>query len=279
MRLFCKRDDRYGWEPGSPLQGNKVRKLLPLLSRPDLAGRTVVSFGGPYSNHVAALSAAGRYFGFATRFYIRGEAVSNPVLDRACAEGSTLLFLTRSDYRRKQDPGFLASLGIGPEDILVGEGGTSPASLATTAEIYHEIRAQLGAPPDYLCVSAGTGGTAAGMVSAAAGSTTRVEVYPALKGGWMGAEILRLLGGREGGDRLTVVNDYHCGGYGQFPAGWTLAVPPTCTAARADIGEVGLPPLEPVYTAKLFTGVLDRLRRGVYAPGSSVVVVHTGGIY
>ncbi len=279
VRLYCKRDDLYGWEPGSPLQGNKVRKLFPLLSRPDLPGRSVVSFGGPYSNHVAALSAAGSRFEFSTRFFIRGEAVRNPVLDLARAAGSDLHFLTRGDYRRKHDPAFLRTLGIVAEDILVPEGGTNPDALAAVADLYPEICRQLGAAPDYLCLSAGTGGTAAGILAAAAGSATRVEVFPALKGDWMRKEILHLLADGGAHASLHVVTDYHCGGYGKFLPAWKLSVPPGRTALHADIGEPGLPPLEPVYTAKLFAGVLDRLRHGRYPPGSSVVVVHTGGIY
>ncbi len=279
VRLYCKRDDLYGWEPGSPLQGNKVRKLFPLLSRPDLPGRSVVSFGGPYSNHVAALSAAGSRFGFSTRFFIRGEAVRNPMLDQARTAGSHLAFISRSDYRRKHDPDFLRSLGVGAAEFVVPEGGTRPGCLTATGELFHEVRQQLGTAPDYLCVSAGTGGTAAGILSAASGSDTRVEVFPALKGDWMRKEILHLLADGGAHASLHVVTDYHCGGYGKFLPAWKLSVPPGRTALHADIGEPGLPPLEPVYTAKLFAGVLDRLRHGRYPPGSSVVVVHTGGIY
>ncbi len=279
VALYCKRDDLYGWERGSPLQGNKVRKLLPLLQRPDLPGRTVVSFGGAYSNHVAALGAAGRRFGFTTRFFIRGEAVRNPMLDQVRKGGSELHFLSRSTYRRKHEPAVLASLGIGPGELLIPEGGTTPAALSTTSEIFREVCTQLGHAPDYLCVSAGTGGTAAGITAAAHGSPTHVEVYPALKGNWMGRQLMYLLEGREATENLEVVTEYHGGGYGKFLPRWSIHTPPGAGAKRADIGEAGLPPLEPVYTAKLFTGVLDRLVRGCYPAGSEVVVVHTGGIY
>lgn len=279
VRLFVKRDDLYAWSPGSPLQGNKVRKLSHLLSAPGLAGSRVVSFGGAYSNHVAALSAAGARFGFPTRFFIRGEHVRNPVLDFAAAYGSELTFLSRADYRRKSDPLFLKSLGITPTETLIPEGGTSRKMLPDAGKVFLETCAQLGAPPDHFCLSAGTGGTAAAVVQAASGTGTQIEVFPALRGDWMRSEILGLLSPDPGRPPLSIYPEYAGRGYARFDRRWKLSTPPGAMALRADIGEPGLPPLEPVYTAKLFTGLLDRLRRGAYASGSTVVALHTGGIY
>lgn len=132
----------------------------------------------------------------------------------------------------------------------------------------------LGEAPDYLCVSAGTGGTAAGLISTA-DIATRVEVYPALKGSWMEKEVRKHLPAGASGN-WTCITDYSFGGYGKFPEEWVIPSPGM--AKRAYIGP-DLPPLEPVYTAKLFSGVLDRLRKGCYPPGSTLVVLHTGGIY
>ncbi|WP_116126489.1 pyridoxal-phosphate dependent enzyme [Lewinella sp. IMCC34183] len=277
LRCFVKRDDRYAFEPGSPLQGNKVRKLSPLLRRSDLAGRTVVTFGGAYSNHVAALAAAGERFGFRTSFLIRGEPVRNPVLDFAAARGGELRFLDRTTYRLRDDAATLRQLVPDPDHIIVPEGGTSTASLPLTGELFHETVRQLGYAPDYFCLSAGTGGTAAGVVAAAAGTTTHVEVFPALRGEWMAETIRRQMGNARA--EFSVFSRYAGRGYAKFPAHWQLHRPAGALATRADIGVAGLPPLEPVYTAKLFTGVLDRVSAGAYPSGAVIVVAHTGGIY
>lgn len=281
VRLFVKRDDRYAFTPGSPLQGNKVRKLMPLLIRPDLPGQCVVSFGGAYSNHVAALSAAGRRFGFRTRFYIRGEAVSNPVLELARANGAELRFVSRSDYRRKHEPETQCRLGIAPDAWVVPEGGSTPGQLAHAGEAYSETVTQLGHAPDYFCLSAGTGGTAAAVLEAAGPYATRVEVFPALRGEWLRQAILDFLPpeARHLGSRLALHERFAGRGYAKFPPEWRLHRPAGAAASRADIGVPGLPPLEPVYTAKLFSGVLDLMRRDYFPVGSTVVVLHTGGIY
>ncbi|CAH0999152.1 L-cysteate sulfo-lyase [Neolewinella maritima] len=284
VRLYCKRDDLLALHPGSPLQGNKLRKLQPLLAGLDADKLpTVVSFGGAYSNHLAALAAASAHYGFATRFYVRGEPVDNPTLRYVRSRGSTLRFISRTDYRRRHEADFIASLLEAGRDVLVPEGGTTPEALPYAGQAYTETCVQLGgSPPDYFCLSAGTGGTAAGIVAAAQATATHIEVYPALKGDWMAAQIgafttagsvdLDLSG-------LHVVTDYHYGGYAKFPDHWHIGYRPGAVAMYAELGEPGLPPLEPVYTAKLFSGVLDRIRRGVYPQGATVVILHTGGVY
>ena len=280
VELYCKRDDLYRFAAGSPLQGNKIRKLAPYLAAPSsLRGRTLVSFGGPFSNHLAALSAAGRRYGFATRFYVRGEAVSNPTLDYIRRSGSALHFLSRSDYRRKNDADFLASLRVGVDDVLLPEGGSTQGAMPFAGAAFSETVDALGRPPDVFCLSAGTGCTAAAVVTAARAYPTTVEVFPSLRGDWMRGEIEGWTKSAIRQDKLRVVEGYAFGGYGKFPPSWSLTTPPGALAKRADIGEPGLPPLEPVYTAKVFAGVLDRIRSGVYTRGSTLVVYHSGGLY
>ena len=286
VRLFCKRDDLYTPAPGTALQGNKVRKLEPFLRDAlSSAGLPVlVTFGGAYSNHLAALATAGRQFDLTTHLIVRGEEVDNPVLRYCAAAGAMIERISRSEYRLRNSRVWLEQLrarlavqyGRALTDVwLIPEGGTSHASARNVGKVYDEIADQLAAPPDYVTISAGTGGSAAGIIQAADRATT-VEVYPALKGDWMAGEIVKLL---NSGNRVawSCITGYHCGGYGRYPAGWKTTSPGLAT--RADIGICGLPPLEPVYTAKLFTGVLDRIENGRYPPGSTVVVIHTGGIY
>ncbi|MFK8161609.1 MAG: 1-aminocyclopropane-1-carboxylate deaminase/D-cysteine desulfhydrase [Lewinella sp.] len=286
LKLYCKRDDLYTLAPGTALQGNKVRKLEGFLQAALVAERkpVLVSFGGAYSNHLSALSTAGRVYGIRVVMYVRGEEVDNPVLARAQADGAVLRRLSRAEYRRKHEESWLKETRLAlarsydlPVDSiwLIAEGGTCPGSARNVGKLYAEVVTALGGVPDYLCLSAGTGGSAAGVIGAAA-AATRVEVFPALKGNWMADEVRKFLRPTSS-ENWTTITDYHFGGYGKFPKEWM--VPSAGLAKRADIGEPGLPPLEPIYTAKLFYGVLDRIRKGHYPPGSSVVVVHSGGIY
>ncbi|MGB3800504.1 MAG: hypothetical protein WA952_11880, partial [Lewinella sp.] len=203
----------------------------------------------------------------------------NPILDYIRAIGSQLQFVSRSEYRRRHDADYLESLSLDPLDILIPEGGSTPAALAAVGKAFTETIDQLQTAPDYFCLSAGTGCTAAGVIKAAADCSTVVEVYPALGGSWMRGEIEGWLGRPVDNYRVQLIEDYIFGGYAKFPAHWQLSKPDNSLAKRADIGIPGLPPLEPVYTAKVFAGVLDRIERGIYPRGSTVVVLHTGGIY
>ena len=85
VELYVKRDDLYTLAPGTALQGNKVRKLTPVLRAALSAAEKpiLVSFGGAYSNHVSALATAGQVYQLPTHLIIRGEEVDNPLLQAA----------------------------------------------------------------------------------------------------------------------------------------------------------------------------------------------------
>lgn len=285
VSLYCLRDDRYTPAPQTALQGNKVRKLSPYLECALQEPRRplLVSFGGAYSNHLSALATAGRIYGLKTVIYVRGEEVGNELLRQAAEDGAELIRISRAEYRQKSDADWLADrqtelavrYGL-PASLVwfIPEGGTSPDAVRAVALLYKDITNALGTTPDYLCLAAGTGGTAAGLIMEA-DPDTRIEIFPALKGNWMADEVQSLLP-QGTSTNWACIPDYHFGGYGKFPVEWI--VPSEGLAKRAFIGP-GLPPLEPVYTAKLFSGVLDRMAKGRYRRGSSVVVVHTGGVY
>lgn len=252
------------------------------------------SFGGAFSNHLSALATAGRLYGLTVVIFVRGEEADNPVLDQARADGAELVLLSRTEYRKKKDHNWLMAqreelarrYGIAKTWVWpIPEGGSGPGAAESVGKLYGEVVADLGFVPNYLCLSAGTGCSAAGVI-AAADPATRVEVYPALKGNWMTNEIIGFLPNVEG-KNWTCITDYHFGGYARFPEEWIARAPfglSTSPGTRglaqiANINEPGLPPLDPIYNAKLFYGVLDRIRKGHYPAENSVVVVHSGGIY
>lgn len=294
VALWCKRDDLYTPAPGTALQGNKVRKLAPIiqaaLSAP--VKPVLFSFGGAFSNHLSAIATAGRLYQLPVVVFVRGEEADNPVLCQARTDGAELILLSREEYRKKKDRTWLmakraeiaARYNIEKTWVWpVPEGGSGPGAAESVGELYQEVVDDLGSFPDYLCLSAGTGCSAAGVINAA-NPATRVEVYPALKGNWMAEEVCGFLPNING-KNWTCITDYHFGGYARFPKEWASQPCPSTSpgtralAQLADIGEPGLPPLDPVYNAKLFYGVLDRIRQGHYPTGSKVVILHSGGVY
>ena len=82
LRVFVKREDVIH----DKISGNKWRKLYYNLQYAKEQGfSTLVTFGGAYSNHIAATAAAGNEFGFKTIGFIRGDEHSplNPTLQYA----------------------------------------------------------------------------------------------------------------------------------------------------------------------------------------------------
>ncbi|PHI18295.1 1-aminocyclopropane-1-carboxylate deaminase [Lewinellaceae bacterium SD302] len=280
VEWWVKRDDCYG--PGGTdvaLQGNKVRKLRGYLegwrdwSDPRLG---ILSFGGAYSNHLAALSVAGRRYGFRTIGIVRGESVSNPVLDLCRENGMDLRFVSRSEYRQKKQAEklFAYRAEFGPV-LIIPEGGSGPDSKIGTASIIPEIKTQLGPdhPIHYFQLAAGTGGTAAGVIEAPPGEANpTIEIFPVLKGGWMGEEIEKQLSVESKSHYAwQVIDGHHWGGYAKRPP--ELLEFCDSFSRNYDI------PLESIYTGKLFYAVLQRIETGYYPPGSRLVTYHSGGIY
>jgi 1-aminocyclopropane-1-carboxylate deaminase/D-cysteine desulfhydrase-like pyridoxal-dependent ACC family enzyme len=271
--VWVKRDDLRAPAPGDPYCGNKCRKLhYNLLAARDRGIDHLLSCGGAYSNHIAALASAGRHYGFRTSGIIRGEPVRNPTLDRARADGMQLHFVSRSDYRRRGDPAqqqaWLAHTGAG---YWIPEGGTNALALRGCGELYTEICDQLGTPPDYTLAACGTGGTLAGMIRASAGRGQLVGVS-VLKGDFLTADVARLLAA-SGGEQLTnwtVRTDYHGGGYAR--------VPDALYAFLADfLRQHDILP-DPVYTGKLFHAAYHLIEQGAFEPGANLVLVHSGGL-
>ena len=273
VRLLLWRDDLLNPD----LPGNKARKLKYNLLAARAQGHTrLLTFGGAYSNHLAAVATAGRLYGFDTIGLVHGEEHTplNPTLARCAADGMRLHYLDRPTYRRRAEPAFLAELqqDYGPA-YLLPEGGTNALALRGMAELIGELRQRTDF--DAIAVAAGTGGTLAGLALglAEAGYPARLLGVAALRGaGFLRAEIDSITQAATG-RALTDYElhlDYHFGGYAKLPPELRTFI----QQFEADFGVL----LDPIYTGKLLFGVLDLIGRGHFAPGSTVVAVHTGGL-
>ena len=273
VRLLLWRDDRA--HPDLP--GNKARKLKYNLAAARQQGHhTLLTFGGAYSNHIAAVATAGRLFGFQTIGLIRGdEPVAgiplNPTLAQAAANGMALRYLDRTAYRRRAEPAFIAEqlAQFGPAYVLP-EGGTNALALPGCAELVTEIRQHTAF--DALAVAVGTGGTLAGLLTGLLGQEQAVGVAALKNGEFLNAEIAALtqLAAGQCCPNYALRTDYHFGGYAKYSA----ALLGFIQQFRARHGVL----LDPIYTGKLLFGVLDLIGQGYFPRGSTVVAIHTGGL-
>ncbi|MFC7262408.1 1-aminocyclopropane-1-carboxylate deaminase/D-cysteine desulfhydrase [Streptomyces lutosisoli] len=266
VRLLLKRDDLIHPE----LVGNKWRKLTPNLEA--AAGRTVVTFGGAYSNHLRATAAAGRLLGLSTLGVIRGQELAdrplNPSLARCAADGMRLHFVDRSTYRRKAEPGTLAGIlrAVGAEDAyVVPEGGSNSLAVRGCQGLGAELRGHA----DIVALACGTGGTLAGLAAGLAPHQRALGI-PVLKGGFLSADIQALQQAAFGARRGTWSLDdrFHFGGYARTT--------PELEAFAEDFEHRHGLPVERLYVAKMLYGLVALAEEDAFPRGTTVAAVITG---
>ncbi|MHA6250187.1 1-aminocyclopropane-1-carboxylate deaminase/D-cysteine desulfhydrase [Pontibacter sp. CAU 1760] len=268
LTLYIKREDLLH----PTISGNKWRKLkYNLQEATRQVHHTLLTFGGAYSNHIAATAAAGQEFGFGTVGIIRGEEhlPLNPTLQFAVSCGMQLQYISREQYRRKDELAFLQKLSKQyKQPYILPEGGTNSLAVKGCIEIVQDIAVDY----DYICCAAGTGGTAAGFIAGLKGEK-QVLIFPALKGGdFLKKDIEQLVYtycGQEFGN-WSLITGYHFGGYAK--------VKPELLAFMQAFQEQHDIPLEPIYTGKMLFGLFDLIGQGYFPKGSRIVAIHTGGL-
>ncbi len=269
--IYIKRDDLLAIEREDPFCGNKWRKLkYNLIDAAENQKDTLLTFGGAYSNHLAASASAGKHLGFKTIGIVRGGPFKalNPTLSFARECGMNLHYVTRSDYRRKEEESFLESLKKQFGDFyLLPEGGSNYLAVQGCQELVDEIRNQLGRLPDYLAVSCGTGGTFAGIINGMKGQGTLIGVS-ALKGISFEKDMADKWKVKH--YNWNIFNNYNFGGYAKHTPEQINFI--NHFKQTFHIG------LDRIYTGKLFWGIFDLLDRGFFPEGSELVLIHTGGL-
>ncbi len=277
LEVYIKRDDLIH----PRLSGNKWRKLKYNLYEMQRQGQhRLLTFGGAYSNHLYATAHAVSTLGLEGIALIRGERVQplNTTLSFLEEAGMKMIFVSRSDYRRRRDADFLAALRqmYGPF-YHIPEGGTNALALPGVEEVIFELQKQMPAMPDYIALACGTGGTLSGIISGlqkTANTQTKVIGFSALKGNFLRSEVKKLLSAHlPKGKPLPeweIQNDYHFGGFARSKPELLNFI----TAFRQITGI----PIEHVYTGKMFYGLVAMAQSGCFPRGSRMVVIHTGGL-
>lgn len=264
IELYIKREDKIH----PHISGNKYRKLKYNLEKAKhLEFSKLLTFGGAYSNHIAAVAAAGKEFGFDTIGVIRGEELegkieSNYTLKFAQSQGMKFYFTTRSEYRDKESKVFIEDLESRfGKFYLVPEGGTNELAVKGCEEILSENDKEF----DYVCCAVGTGGTISGLINSSK-LFQKILGFPALKEDFLSDNIAKFVTK----DNWDLITDYHFGGYAKIDVELIDFI--NNLKKHFNI------PLDPVYTGKLMFGVKDMIEKGCFKPKSKVLVIHTGGL-
>ncbi|MBE8967304.1 1-aminocyclopropane-1-carboxylate deaminase/D-cysteine desulfhydrase [Nostocales cyanobacterium LEGE 12452] len=261
------------------VNGNKWFKLkYNLLEAKEKNFTTLLTFGGAYSNHIYATAAAGNLFGFRTIGVIRGEErlPLNATLSFAVQQGMQLVYLNREMYRQRNTPALEEYLrqSFG-EVFIIPEGGSNLNGVRGCTGIVGDAIIAF----DHICVACGTATTLAG-ITLSLHKEQRAIAFPVLKNGaFLAQEIENLLTNYLDSGLPTpysspasweLVCDYHFGGYAKVNDKLLLF-------SQQFTQEHGVP-LDYVYTAKMFYGVMDLLQQGFFCKGDRLLLLHTGGL-
>jgi len=261
VRLFIKRIDKV--HPF--VSGNKWFKLKYNLIEAKKQGcNTLLTFGGAYSNHIAATSFAAKEKGFKSIGIIRGDEhlPLNPTLCFAIENGMKLHYVSREYYKQKTNADFLKELKVKFGDFyLIPEGGTNELAIQGATEILDANDIQ-----DYICCAVGTGGTIAGIINASNDKQTVIG-FPAIKGF---EQLEKDIDNWTNATNYKSINDYVGNGYAKVNCELVNFINEFNTSH--DI------PLDAIYTGKMMLGIFDLVDKNYFPKGSSVLCIHTGGL-
>lgn len=261
LQVFIKRDDMIH----PVISGNKWRKLKYTLAAAHNAGKThLVTFGGAYSNHLMATAAVAAKFGFKSTGFVRGEEVSNDTLFLCKLHGMHLIFVDRESYRDKLAL-FNSHFGNNSSAYFINEGGAS----AEAAQGCSELITELPRVYDHLFCACGTGTTVAGILNGLQHLPTLVHAIPVLKNGEVIAEEVKQYALHN--PTYELHTQYHFGGYAK-------TTPELINFIKDFVAATGII-IEPVYTGKMMYALFDLARKGYFKPGSSILAIHTGGLF
>jgi 1-aminocyclopropane-1-carboxylate deaminase len=267
INLFIKRDDLIHPQ----VSGNKYRKLkynLTHLSETKI--KTVITFGGAFSNHIHALSAACHKIGLESVGIIRGEIdENNPTLSFCRNMGMQLHAVSRTAYKEKESAEEVKEILQKYSSYqIIEEGGSNHLSKYGVAEIIDELHFDNIPTPDFIVLPCGTGGTTAGLLWSS-NLKSQILSISALKTEHLFEEIMSLCQ-RKNEEKLKVVTDYHFDGY----AKWN----DTLLNFMSDYESKTSIPLDHVYNGKAMFGLCDLIAKDYFKPNTNILYLHTGGL-
>lgn len=263
VKLFVKREDLVHCE----ISGNKYWKMFYNIKNylsQGVEAPMIVTFGGAYSNHIAATAAVGYKFGIKTLGIIRGEELEghwqgNPTLDRACQQGMDFLFITREEYRDKETITQKIKKQY-PDALIVPEGGTNEWAVEGIKYMLDERTKEF----DYICTAVGTGGTISGLIKFSE-KHQKVLGFKVVDDVTLEERIVRLSGSRD-----FSLFDAHDGRYGKI-------IDENISFINDFYQKYNLP-LDPIYTGKMMRNVVRLIDEGYFLQDSKILAFHTGGL-
>ena len=252
------------------ISGNKMFKLKYYLQDAITLGKqTIVTFGGPYSNHIIATAAACNLNGLASIGVIRGEKVTalSPTLKSAVEYGMKLFFINREHYKAKTLPVEIWEYA-GKKDIyIINEGGFGEKGVYGAKEILNCCRKEM---YTHICCAVGTGTMLAGLITASLNEQHLTGISILKNNFELENNVKELLSKNTQKNNFGIIHDYHFGGYAKYSS--------QLISFMNEFYEASAIPTDFVYTGKLMFAILDLVKKEYFPVGSFILIIHSGGL-
>ncbi len=252
------------------ISGNKWFKLKYYLQDAlAQSKKTIVTFGGAYSNHIIATACASKLSGLKSIGIIRGEkpAHLSYTLQEAIEYGMQLIFIGRDDYRNKILPQEVLNNLTEKEIYLINEGGYGEKGAAGITDMLAHYNTDT---YTHICCAPGTGTTMAGLIKGALLNQTIIGCSVLKNNASLQDGVRNLLNAEENNRKFIFLHDYHFGGYAKYT--------PELIGFMNKLYHETEIPTDFVYTAKLFFAINDLVRKNYFDKGSKLLVIHSGGL-
>ncbi|MES2590550.1 MAG: pyridoxal-phosphate dependent enzyme [Bacteroidota bacterium] len=266
------------------ISGNKLFKLkYNLLEAKKKDCKTILTFGGAFSNHIAATAAAGKEYGFSTIGIIRGEASAelNPTLEFAVACGMQLQYVSRTLYRNKEELYNYINQQFPEKNIyIIPEGGSNELGIMGCQEITQHITTDF----NYVCCPCGTGVTMSGIILSLKEKQQSIGFQILKADGYIKNEVSNWLQTASQNNTIikseipdktfsnnwSINEDYHFGGYARVKSDLTAFIKKFKNSHNIE--------LDYIYTGKMMFGIYDLIKKNHFKRGETILAIHTGGL-
>jgi 1-aminocyclopropane-1-carboxylate deaminase/D-cysteine desulfhydrase-like pyridoxal-dependent ACC family enzyme len=273
IKVLLKRDDLIH----PIISGNKWRKLKFNVEKYKALNATaILTFGGAYSNHIAACAELCADVKIPSIGIIRGDELnenSNETLKAAAKNGMKLIFTSREEYALREEKYYHEELRRRHGHVfIVPEGGANYYGVLGCTEIMKEVEQDV----DYVFCAAGTATTVSGILLS---TEAQVRAVSALKGGTFLADNVRMRLREFGYENdeiaesmanFELLDDFHHGGYAKHTAELIEFMKEFRESCKVE--------LDYVYTAKMMSALFSQIKKGKVKKNSTVLAVHTGGL-
>ncbi len=270
--IYVKRDDLIH----NDISGNKFRKLkYNLIEYYRTEKKSIIAFGGAFSNLLYTLSVISAEMNIPATFYIRGDGFdqNNPTLKFIKQNGVRMIFMSRTAFKNIRNREFLDNLQLQYKDAyIIPEGGSNKFAVPGSAEIVDEILVQMDDVPDYIVMDLGTGGTFAGVLDRLPKNIKLIGIS-AIKGVDWEKTLRDIYDGDNSFMRKSnwkIFDSYHFGGFAKY----NMELINFINSYKRKYGI----PLDPIYSGKMIYALHDLLEQGFFNKGSKIVWIHGGGL-